>query len=213
MLPLLGFFEDGELEPHEMQEVARHLAFCKICEGMLADYSAVGRQLRAVAIEPPLANFTAEVQRRLAQIPVPVNVRLRHYFGRYWEQLTERWTPGLAVGAAAMAFGAWVLLSAPYVEHYFGMGVSASHHPTDVSQNQPSQNGESETVASTGSQQGEQGPAENTEPQEPETARGVVPVEENPPTVISKLEARTPDVAVWSEPETKTTVIWMPDAP
>jgi hypothetical protein len=203
ILPLLGFFEDSELEPHEMQEVARHLAFCKICEGMLSDYGAIGRQLRAVAIEPSLTNFAASVQRRLDQIPVPIRTR----FARYWENVTERWTAGLAVTAAAMAAVAWLLLFAPYVEHYLGMGVSASHHPDDVA-SKP----ENETLAKSGNQPSAQNPVENPEPDEPQIARNGMPVEENPQTVISKLEARTPNVAVWSEPETKTTVIWVPDA-
>ena len=38
MTLLLGPFEDGELEPHEMQEVARHLAGCPACETELAGY-------------------------------------------------------------------------------------------------------------------------------------------------------------------------------
>src|SRR6267154_465664 len=45
--PLLGTFEDGELPPHEMQQVARHLASCTNCERTLAGYSGVGPLLRA----------------------------------------------------------------------------------------------------------------------------------------------------------------------
>ena len=52
--PLLGFFEDSELEPHEMQEVARHLAYCKGCETTLSDYAALGRRLRGAAAQPSL---------------------------------------------------------------------------------------------------------------------------------------------------------------
>src|SRR5271155_696919 len=94
--PLLGFFEDSELEPHEMQEVARHLANCKGCENTLSEYSTIGRHLRAVVAEPSLQNFAAGVQRRLDEIPVPIRTRVERYLG----QLTERWTAGLALGAA-----------------------------------------------------------------------------------------------------------------
>ncbi|MFZ0889523.1 MAG: hypothetical protein WA005_13800, partial [Candidatus Binataceae bacterium] len=31
--------------------------------------------------------------------------------------------------------------------------------------------------------------------------------------IISRLEANSPSVAVWSEPKTETTVIWIPDQP
>jgi len=31
------------------------------------------------------------------------------------------------------------------------------------------------------------------------------------PTVISRLESEIPDVAVWTEPRTETTVIWLPE--
>jgi hypothetical protein len=31
--------------------------------------------------------------------------------------------------------------------------------------------------------------------------------------IISRLEADSPSVAVWSEPQTDTTVIWVPDQP
>lgn len=183
--PLLGFFEDSELEPHEMQEVARHLAHCDDCEGALSDYATLGRHLRAVVIEPPLANFARNVQRRLDEVPVPLRVRLEHHFG----QLTERWTAALALTSGALALGAWVLLFAPYAQRYLERGQDAS------------------VVATT------QGPTQASEPDEPEMASSAAPVGDGPQTVISRLEARTPDVAVWSEPETKTTVIWIPDAP
>ena len=183
--PLLGFFEDSELEPHEMQEVARHLAHCKGCEGTLSDYATLGRHLRAVVIEPSLANFANNVQRRLDEVPVPLRVRLERHLG----QLTERWTASLAVASAALALGAWVLLFAPYAQRYLERGQDAS------------------VVATT------QGPTQPSGRDETETASGAAPAEDGPQTVISRLEARTPDVAVWSEPETKTTVIWVPDAP
>src|ERR1700728_1188316 len=64
--PLLGACQDGELEPHEMQNVARHLATCKTCEEELADYNAIGLQLREAITIPPLTGFAAGVDRRIA---------------------------------------------------------------------------------------------------------------------------------------------------
>lgn len=195
--PLLGFFEDSELEPHEMQEVARHLASCKGCEGTLTEYTTIGRHLRAVVAEPSLENFAANVQRRLDQIPVPIRMRIERYLG----QLTERWTAGLAVGAAAMALGAWVFLFAPYARHYLEEGSGAG--PIAISQPQAPAS-KSQVAVNTKDQ--DQGGGRD----DGDVAQAPVP--DGPQTVISRLEARTPDVAVWSEPETKTTVIWMPDA-
>ncbi len=34
---------------------------------------------------------------------------------------------------------------------------------------------------------------------------------QNSEAVISKLESQSPNVAVWSEPQNDTTVIWLPD--
>ncbi len=198
--PLLGVFEDSELEPHEMQEVARHLAHCKGCEGALSDYATLGRHLRAVAIEPPLANFARNVQHRLDEVPVPLRVRLERHFGL----LTERWTAALALTSGALALGAWVLLFAPYAQRYLEQGQNAS---TVASAQGPTQASGREGASMVASTQGPSGP------DEPEMASGAAPVGDGPQTVISRLEARTPDVAVWSEPETKTTVIWIPDAP
>ena len=199
----LAHREDSELEPHEMQEVARHLAHCKGCEGTLGDYATLGRHLRAVVIEPPLANFARNVQRRLDEVPVPLRVRLERHLG----QLTERWTAGLALTSAALALGAWVLLFAPYAQRYLerrqdASAVATTQNPTEASGHQ-----DASVVATT------QDPTQASGRDEVETAPGAAPAEDRPQTVISRLEARTPDVAVWSEPETKTTVIWIPDAP
>jgi anti-sigma factor RsiW len=109
--PLLGAFGDGELKPHQMQEVARHLAKCQSCEAELAETSALGMQLRANAIEPDLTGFALGVQQRIAKLTPPFHIRLR----RYLESARERLTTGLALGAAALATAALtaVLLS-PY---------------------------------------------------------------------------------------------------
>jgi len=183
--PLLGFFEDSELEPHEMQEVARHLAYCKGCEATLSDYTTLARHLRAAVVEPSLDKFAKTVQRRIGELSVPLRVRIE----RRLESLTERWTAGLALASAALALGAWVLLFAPFAQRYLG-----GHQDTNV-------------AASS------QAPTEAAPRDESETAAESAPAEDAQQTVISRLEAKTPDVAVWSEPETKTTVIWLPDEP
>jgi len=65
---MLGAFEDAELEPNEMQEVAYHLARCDSCSSILSDYSTVGRELRSITpaldfAAPNLAGFADAVSR------------------------------------------------------------------------------------------------------------------------------------------------------
>src|SRR6202011_3250374 len=90
---LLGPFSDGELEPHEMQEVARHLATCRSCEEMLGDYAAIGRELREIITIPPLTGFAAGVNARIAARRIP----LRERIGEFFEGLNQRWAAAFAM--------------------------------------------------------------------------------------------------------------------
>lgn len=175
--PLLGVFEDGELQPHEMQEVARHLARCGNCEIVLHEYAAIGRNLRAVVVTPPLENFARAVQRRLDEVHIPLRTRIEHYL----ESLGERWTTAFALMSAALAFGAWVLFFTPYARQNADQTASADRE-TRIFQ-----------------------------PNDSASPLGTAFVESGPQGVISRLETKNPSVAVWSEPETRTTVIWVPD--
>jgi anti-sigma factor RsiW len=181
--PLLGPFEDGELEPHEMQEVARHLAACKNCEQALDGYSAVGQMLRDASPEPKLDGFAMAVQARIAELRPPLRVRL----GRWYETQRERFGSVAAV-AFAMAAAAvlTVVITIPFARNLIGTGnrtaqVAArdAHVFARETAKAPG------TLAS--------------------AAGG------EPGTIISKLETSNPDVAVWSEPSQDTTVIWLPD--
>jgi hypothetical protein len=58
---MLGAAGDGELEPDDMQAVARHLTRCASCTVELSDYSKIGRELRAIAVMPSLEKFTKSV--------------------------------------------------------------------------------------------------------------------------------------------------------
>jgi anti-sigma factor RsiW len=115
ILPLLEVYQDGELEPAQMQQVARHLAGCAGCESELAATAALGRNLRAVAIEPDLRGFAAGVQQRLAELTPPLHVRAY----RYVESLREQIGMALALGAAGLAAAAvTAVLLTPYVSQY-----------------------------------------------------------------------------------------------
>lgn len=181
--PLLGVFEDGELEPHEMQEVARHLASCKACEETLAGYSTLGRLLRDAAPVPSLDDFATVVQARLEEMRPPVRVRL----GRWFETQRERFgSAGAMAFAMAAAAVLTVVITSPFARSL-----------TDR-RSQNAQVAERDSRAPV--HDGTKAPAELASSTQGEAS-----------TIISKLETSNPDVAVWSEPSQDTTVIWLPD--
>jgi anti-sigma factor RsiW len=112
--PLLGTFEDGELEPYEMQNVARHLASCKNCEEALAGYSTIGRMLRDAAPTPPLDGFAMAVQTRIEQLRPPLRVRL----DRWFETVRERFGAATAMAfATAVAAIVTVVVISPFARN------------------------------------------------------------------------------------------------
>src|SRR5581483_520106 len=117
--PLLGAFDDGELEAHEMREVARHLAHCAACEETLAAYGNLGRLLRDAAPVPPLDGFARAVQSRIERLRPPMRVRL----GRWLETMGERFgaAAGLALAAAVLA----VVIVTPLARNLLGSGDQA----------------------------------------------------------------------------------------
>lgn len=197
--PLLGAFQDGELEPHEMQQVARHLATCKTCEEELADYNAIGVQLREAVTMPPLAGFAAGVDRRIAVLQPP----LRQRIGAFFESLNQRWAAAFAMVSMAGAVAViTALVLTPYLRHNLGTSPQNASMAKAESAAAP-------TLASTDTDQ--------------ETAQVLVPDDEseqlastsdlNPGdshAIIKRLESQIPTTAVWSEPTNGTTVIWLP---
>ncbi len=181
--PLLGTFEDGELAPHEMQEVARHLAGCANCEETLAGYSNVGRLLREAATAPALDGFAIAVQARIEQLRPPLRVRMGRWFGAH----RERFGGGMAV-AFAMAAAAilTVVITTPFARNMVGAGSHVTQLATRNARTLAGDTAKS-SAAIASATSGE------------------------PSTIISKLESSNPDVAVWSEPSQDTTVIWLPD--
>ena len=91
---LLGPFEDGELEPHEMQEVARHLAACTDCEDEVADYGALAVSLRGAAALPDLTGFTSAVLAGIDESadpdPCPHSPLLHFVRGRHRRDYRDR---------------------------------------------------------------------------------------------------------------------------
>jgi len=197
---LLGPFEDGELEPHEMQEVARHLATCKSCEELLGDYSAIGRELREIISIPPLTGFAASVDVRIAELRVP----LRERIGAFFEGLNQRWAAAFAMVSMAGAVAVvTALVLTPYLRSSLGTGT----------QNAPMAKAENPNAPTLASTTTDQESARALTPSEEESQQLASAPKMNPGdshAVIKKLESEIPTTAVWSEPENGTTVIWLP---
>src|SRR5579863_136700 len=117
---MLGPFEDGELEPHEMQEVARHVVGCDDCEGELADYRTMAVSLRGAAALPDLSGFSAAVLARIEELPIPIGVRLRRYLTSFSDGIGATIAAGFA--AAAVAVVTAVILT-PYFREASFMAV------------------------------------------------------------------------------------------
>ncbi|WP_333650072.1 anti-sigma factor family protein [Candidatus Binatus sp.] len=185
---MLGAFEDSELEPNEMQEVAFHLARCESCSGILADYSTLGRDLRSIAAEPSLAGFSSAVIARVDRIPQPALTRIARFLRRQVDSVGSGFAWGGAVAAVAFVT---IILMTPYVEQFANRGprsttsIATTGHETATAANQVAEAAASEPTM-----------ADNDSHAD-----------------ISRLESENHSVAVWSEPRRDTTVIWLPDQP
>jgi anti-sigma factor RsiW len=136
---MLGAFEDSELEPNEMQEVAFHLARCESCTGMLADYSTLGRDLRSIAAEPSMAGFSSAVIARIDRLPQPMLQRLERFLRRQLDSLGAGMAWGGAVAAAAIIT---IFLMTPYAEQFANRGTPSTVAPAatqvaDATANEP----------------------------------------------------------------------------
>ena len=183
---MLGAFEDSELEPNEMQEVAFHLARCETCTGVLADYSTLGRDLRSITAEPSLAGFSNAVIARIDRLPQPVFTRIERFLRRQLDSVGSGIAWGGAVAVAAIMT---IVLMTPYARQFANRGTA----PTMVAS----------------SDRGHAAPVQlaNAAANEPTMA------DNDSHADISRLESENHSVAVWSEPRRDTTVIWLPDQP
>ena len=194
---LLGAFEDGELEPHEMRDVARHLATCRACEDLLSDYNSIGRELREIITIPPLDGFAASVDARIKARPIPLHERIEAFFSGF----NQRIVAGLAMLSMA---GAVAVLTAiivtPYIRQHVGNATPTLSGPVI-------QADKSAGAASLASATQPEAQVLEAPPQLSST--GSMHLGDSR-AVISRLESEVPSVAVWSEPENDTTVIWLP---
>jgi anti-sigma factor RsiW len=216
---LLGPFDDGELRPRQMESVAFHVVGCDGCRTALDDYRSLGLALREVVTAPRLDEFTRAVMARIASERAPLSTRLREF----WESLGRFGSviqvTGVATASAALTF----VLLAPRV--------SQSLHSSAVQiaiakQNPTLQNPVRGLIA--------QGPTAQDR-----VAQSRVELSPAPPIMaasaagadlsgasdeaeaiaardsqelVSELGAGNgPSVAVWDEPHSGTTVVWVPD--
>jgi anti-sigma factor RsiW len=138
---LLGPFDDGELEPHEMEDVALHVVGCPACKAALADYRSLGVTLRDCTPQPALDGFTAAVLKRIDEIPQPIWKRWRYYV----EALSQSFggTASLfAAGALAALVTAWLV--APYADRLLHRSSNvvqvAAENGDDLSATEPAAN-------------------------------------------------------------------------
>jgi anti-sigma factor RsiW len=181
---MLGAFEDAELEPNEMQEVAFHLARCESCTGILADYSTLGRNIRSILVEPQLAGFSNAVVTRIDRLPQPVFTRIRRFIERATDSIGAGLAWGGAVAAAAIIT---IVLMTPYAAQF----ANRSNPPMTVATANTNTVPSSNQIAS--------------------TANDPTMADNDSEADISRLESPSNSVAVWSEPRRGTTVIWLPD--
>jgi anti-sigma factor RsiW len=223
---LLGPFEDGELEAHEMQEVARHLAGCPACETELAGYRSLAVALRGASPIPNLAGFSNAVVSRIDELPVPFRRRLRRYMTSFSGGIGATFATGFATAAVAV-------ITAVVLTPYFKQGEFFNFHKAvQVAQTAPlapvstpqkfAKNDVAPVIPAPAGPvvprdaNGATPPAASQSPAPDDLANAggdlqPASTSDDAKTVIDRLEAASPSVAVWNEPKSDTTVIWVPD--
>jgi hypothetical protein len=190
-----------------MQEVARHTATCSACDGVLADYRTMAVTLRGSQPIPSLDSFASGVMARIQQMHLPTPVP---EMKRRWSDIISDWFANtIMMGglAAAVAIITAVVVT-PELSGWL-------HKPAHAQQIVAS-NDKSLSVASIRSMP-QSDVDKSATPSDSADTQGsgdqIVPVDNNGDagTEISSIQSDNPSVAVWTAPETKTTVVWVPD--
>jgi hypothetical protein len=206
---LLGPFDDGELEPHEMEDVALHVVACDSCNSALVDLRQLGVALRDATVMPSLSGFAADVQDRIARMRMPVGLRLRGYLSEF----NQRLAAGMAIGAATAASA---IITLVVVSHFIPelrrlpVASSSPSQTADLAHStQPEQVSRSASMRPSGAAASAAASVDATGGIDDERT----PARNDVRTVIRRLEADSPSVAVSDGPRDDTTVIWVPDQP
>jgi len=212
---LLGPFDDGELEPNEMEDVAFHVVGCGECKAALEDYRALGVALRSVVTVPPLDNFAQAVTARLAPRRIPVGARV----AQWWNSIGRLASVIEFAGVAAATAVLTLLIAGPDVRKFvthraentavsFKAGATTPARPVQaIASAGP---GVANTNRNVAAADGKLAAADvnlaNVDDQ------GKIEAASDLQEIVSELGAgHSPSVAVWNEPRTDTTVVWVPD--
>jgi len=212
---LLGPFEDGELEPHEMQEVARHTAICTVCDRVLADYRNMAVALRGSQSLPNLQGFAGGVMARIEamHLPAPVPELKRH-----WYDTISDWFANIIMmgGLAAAVAIVTAIVVTPELSNWLRVRQAHAQHPQVVASINPPVT-VIKPVPAPAPNDGMAGisPSQGSDSYNSGN-QAVASADDNDDngdagTEISQLKSDSPSVAVWTAPENKTTVVWVPD--
>jgi anti-sigma factor RsiW len=207
---LLGPFEDGELEPHEMQEVARHTATCPACDLALAGYRTIAVALRGSQPIPALEGFATGVMARIQSMHLPPPVPETRW--HWYDTVTGWFTNTVMMGglAAAVAIVTAIVVTPEAAKLLHMREAHAQKSEVVASIATPVQVSKPAIAAP---------PINNVASNDEESDTGgsgnqVVAAADNSGdagTEISSLQSDNPSVAVWTSPNDKTTVVWVPD--
>lgn len=107
--PLLPFFLDGELDPHQMRAVALHSALCLTCEQDLRRLErlqeVVNSTISSTVDEIDFDNFWPGIERRLSITRHPWWQLVR----AWWSEGERAWVIRVPAFAAAVAVAAFAL--------------------------------------------------------------------------------------------------------
>ncbi|HUN57032.1 MAG TPA: zf-HC2 domain-containing protein [Candidatus Binataceae bacterium] len=209
---LLGPFEDGELEPHEMQEVARHTAVCAACDGVLANYRKMAVALRGSQPIPKLEGFASGVMARIESMHLPAP--MPEIKPRWYETVSGWFANTIMMGGLAAAVAVvtamvvtpelsnWLRVRQVHAQH---PEVVAAINPPTIASKPQAVPPQSDSVANNSGEPAQGSIGDNSGDQSLASADG------DSGTEISQIKSDNPSVVVWTAPENKTTVVWVPD--
>jgi anti-sigma factor RsiW len=220
---LLGPFEDGELEPHEMQEVARHAAICAACDCVLADYRKMAVALRGSQSIPSLDGFASSVMARIGSMHLPPPVPEMKW--RWYDTISGWFANTIMMGGLTAAIAVvTAIVVTPELSNWLRVRQAHAQHPevvasisAPVSAIKPPTvlPAPHDSIAKKNANAYESSP--NQVPDSDNSGNQAVAEADNNDnngdtgTEISELNSDSPSVAVWTAPDNKTTVVWVPD--
>jgi len=215
---LLGPYADGEVEPHEIAVVEAHLAGCAVCPSALSDYRALGAGLRE--LPPPLVppDFARIVTKRIARLYGGWRVRL----AQFRESMGALGAAFEVVAVGAVAALLTVFVAEPYMRtlsfhHRAAQPMQLAHHSVTppvvlASTSRTAQHIRARPVQSPQDLAGQTFAGQSFAGQVAgDVADADAAAALDSQEVVSALGGGVgPSVAVWNEPRTDTTVVWVP---